>query len=459
MREVSANAILVQLDARPDFAAVSAMPRGPERKTAAWDALVATAEASQQPMLALVDSLTGAGLVEDVQRLVSPNMLVVTPKLGRGNEVVASFQRDGVDAIWSNGGGIPVWTPGRSSAGDVRLHVPTLPDEPRERGGDQPRPTAPTWGVDAVGAPQAWAQGADGAGMVFGSIDTGVDGGHEALRAAFRGTSALGVGTSDHNWIDLSRAHAATPFDTDGHGTHTTGTAVGRGGIGVAPAAKWIAVRQAPTVDTDGVLQALQWMQAPTRVDGSAPDPTKAPDVVGMSWRHGIVGDHLFAQPFENLQAAGIELVKSAGNDGPVEETITSPGHMPQVITVGGVDEAAVPDPESSHGPTLGPDGDSLNKPELAAPGIAVLSAMPGNTYGALSGTSMAQPHVAGAALILLGKFPQLTHKQLVGALQAGAIDLAAPGWDTASGAGLLNIPAALHKAAELLATDTSVAA
>ncbi|MCW2960557.1 MAG: serine protease [Thermoleophilia bacterium] len=461
LKMASRDSILVQLDARPDLAAVSAMPRGPERKDAAWDVIRANAEASQAPMLAVADALMGRGLIEQVQSLASPNMLIVTPTAGHGPEVYRHFQRDGVAALYTNLGGLLWSTDGRAPHAE---RAGPAPSPPRTRAASpaigEIQPGTASWGVGAVGAPAAWARGADGTGMVYGSIDGGVQVQHEALRDAYRGATAGAGGATedDYSWLDLASVHRQIPYDPTAHGTHTTGTAVGDKGIGVAPGATWIAVNRGFTETADSYLKALQWMQAPTRRDGSAPDATKAPDVVGMSWYYGRVGEPLFEQSFQNLLAAGVELVKSAGNTGPGGRTISAPGHMPEAITVGSVRPDLTADPTSSRGPAQGPDGVTLNKPDLAAPGEEIVSALPDGTYAIKSGTSMAQPHVAGAALILLGKYPQLTHAQLVEALTAGAVDLDRPGWDAATGAGLLNIPASLDVAARLVGATAGVA-
>ncbi|MCW2955573.1 MAG: serine protease, partial [Thermoleophilia bacterium] len=327
------EAMIVRLDARSDLTAASAMPRGPERKQAAWDALEATAARSQIPFLSVADALHGAGLVTDVQSLTSPNALIVTPKFGAAKQVFEAFQVAGVDSIWSNFDGSLMWSP---ATGIVE---PPLPGSDEERG-DSTAPAAKAppasheplvnWGLEAVGAPEAWALGATGAGMVFGSIDSGVEGVHPALRENYRGRLGEGRFDDDYSWIDLELPITSQPTDQKGHGTHTSGSAVGAG-VGVAPEAKWIAV-SATSSAADSFLKALQWMQAPTKVDGTAPDATMAPDVVGMSWGFGIEGQDLFGPSFAHLQAAGIELVKSAGNDGPEPSTVSTPANYDEVI-------------------------------------------------------------------------------------------------------------------------------
>ena len=95
------------------------------------------------------------------------------------------------------------------------------------------------WNIDKIRAPEVWARGYTGVGGVVGSFDTGVNVTHPDLAPRYRGNDAI-------SWFDPYGQHA-TPYDSNGHGTHTTGTAVGgtAGGtaIGVAPGATWIAAK------------------------------------------------------------------------------------------------------------------------------------------------------------------------------------------------------------------------
>jgi subtilisin family serine protease len=320
---------------------------------------------------------------------------------------------------------------------------------PRRHVSSTATPTEAPYGVKLVGAPEAWAAGADGHGLVFGSIDTGTDVTHEALKGNYRGANADGTLSNDYNWADFGSSKSPTPRDFDSHGTHTMGTAVGKG-VGVAPAAHWISVHGLAD-GTDDALKALQWMQAPTKIDGSAPDPTKAPDVVGMSWYMGRNSENLFQESIRNLAAAGIETVKSAGNQGPSAGTITSPGQFPEIIAAAAVDANGKIAGFSSRGPAPWPKGSTTPKPDFAAPGVDVLSSLPGGKYGTMSGTSMAQPHMSGVVLDVLSKYPTLTHAQLMQVLAAGATDGGKPGFDAEYGAGIVNLPKTLAAAQQLV--------
>ncbi|WP_279582477.1 S8 family serine peptidase [Fodinicola feengrottensis] len=204
----------------------------------------------------------------------------------------------------------------------------------------------------------------------------------------------------------------AVPRDLDGHGTHTTATAVGRGGVGVAPDAQWIGCADlARGVANPGYyLDCLQFMFAPFPHGGDAfhGNPNRGADVLTNSWGcstlEGCRSDTLAAAAHA-LSIAGIYPVFAAGNTGPDCGSIVDPlANSPDVLTVGAVDRTGAVADFSSRGPVSGVAG----KPDVVAPGVNVLSALPGNTYGTLSGTSMATPHVAGVVALMWSANPRL---------------------------------------------------
>lgn len=454
--------LIVKLAARPDFTAVEAMPRGAARKAAAWNAITATAQAALPPITAIADTLVQQGMLSGYSTITSPGMLIVDVAQGKRQSVINNFAKDGVKAIYDGENGRQVW-PAVSQAldGERSVNGPTwgLDVIPGARRAAPPQETP--YGVQLIGAPQAWAEGADGHGLVFGSIDTGADATHPAIAAAYRGAQADGSAQHDYNWMDFSDKPSAAPKDYHGHGTHTIGTAVGSSSaaaIGVAPAAKWISA-YGLTGQTADALRAIQWMQAPTKRDGSSPAPEKAPDVVGMSWWTGSPREGLFQESIQNLRAAGIEPVKSAGNQGPDEKSITSPGQFPDIFAAAAVDKNGKIANFSSRGPALFPAGSTTPKPDFATPGVDILSSMPGGKYGTMSGTSMAQPHLSGVLLDVLSKYPQLTHAQLEQVLASSAKDSGKPGRDAEYGWGLVQLPAALEAARKLVAQQQTAAA
>ena len=131
---------------------------------------------------------------------------------------------------------------------------------------------------------------------------------------------------------------------------------------------------------------------------------------------------------------------------------MTSPGQYPEVIATAAVDSNSAVAKFSSRGPAPWPKGSTTPKPDFAAPGVDVVSTMPKGKYGKMSGTSMAQPHMSGAILAILSKYPDLTGEQLTEVLKAGAVDKGAAGFDVEYGNGLINLPASLAAAAKLVA-------
>jgi subtilisin family serine protease len=270
-----------------------------------------------------------------------------------------------------------------------------------------------------------------GVGSVVGSFDTGVDMDHPDLAPRYRGNHSI-------SWFDPYGEHAS-PFDPNGHGTHTTGTAVGGdasgSNIGVAPGAQWIAAK---AWDDQGVGLAsafheiFEWFLAP------GGDPANAPDVVNASWgffESGCIPE--FQADIQALRAAGIFPAFAAGNDGPDPGSVHSPGADPESFAVGATDFFDDIAFFSARGPS--PCG-GIIKPELSAPGVSILSTLPGGDYLAADGTSMATPHVTGAVAVLRSINPALTVDELEAALTLGAVDLGPAGPDNSFGAGRLDL-------------------
>nr|WP_255672940.1 S8 family serine peptidase [Glycomyces amatae] len=273
-----------------------------------------------------------------------------------------------------------------------------------------PGPDAVEWGLDNIHASDVWDMGYDGTGIVVASIDTGVDYDHPALVNQYRGNNGDGTFTHDYNFYDVADACSGdAPCDTDGHGTHTMGTMVGDDGgdnqIGVAPGAEWIAVNGC-CPSAEALIESGQWIAAPTKADGTSPDPSKAPDVVNNSWGTTASVDDPFYEDIVALwHAAGIIPVMSLGNNGEEGcESAGSPGLYPNVIGVGAHDV----DNEIGYFSARGPGRDGQVKPDLSAPGVTVRSSLPGTGYGTGSGTSMAAPHVAGTVALMLSAAPAL---------------------------------------------------
>lgn len=270
------------------------------------------------------------------------------------------------------------------------------------------------WGLTKIRADRVWDElGARGEGIVIGSIDTGARVTHGALANQYRGNLGNGRFIHHYNWFDPEGDPA--PFDNVGHGTHTLGTILGDDGgeyrIGVAPGATWIAAKGCASnwcTDVDLAL-AGQWMLAPTRLDGSQPDPSRRPHIVNNSWG-ADAWDPFYQAVVSAWRAAGIYPVFSIGNAGPSCDSAGSPGTYNTALGVGATTSSDQIAAFSSRGPSRDPATPGAIKPDLSAPGESVLSALAerDDEYGYLSGTSMAAPHVVGAIALMWSASPSL---------------------------------------------------
>ncbi|MFI6232141.1 S8 family serine peptidase [Micromonospora sp. NPDC050784] len=313
-----------------------------------------------------------------------------------------------VNAVEVDGGpAVRAWLARRPEVARVLVsqRLRPLPAPAGQSRGSAPKPTGPEWNIRQIGADRVWSQlRVTGTGIVVGSSDSGVDGTHPALRAGFRG--------GDDSWYD-PWDDTRSPTDQGGHGTHTVGSAVGRDGIGVAPDAQWVGcVNLDRNLGSPGhYLDCLQFMLAPFPAGGDPftdGRPERAPQVLTNSWGcPPIEGcDQRVLRPATAaLDAAGIFVVAAAGNTGPWCASIDDPpAPYADVLTVGAVDAQRRVAEFSSRGPVPGGSG----KPDVLAPGVGVVSAMPGGTYAALDGTSMATPQVAGVVALMWSANPAL---------------------------------------------------
>ena len=284
-------------------------------------------------------------------------------------------------------------------------------------------------GVTYVHAPDVWAEGFTGQGIVVASADTGQRWTHNALKPHYRGWNGS-VANHDYNWHDSIHTGGGvcgpnSPFPCDDyfHGSHTTGTAIGDDGgtnqIGVAPGAQWIGCRNMDQgVGTPArYIECMDFFLAPTPVGGGTGDPTKAPDITINSWgcptSEGCSTNTLQAA-VEAQKAAGIMMVVAAGNAGSSCYTVSDPPSFYDAsYTVGalntGTDTAAS---FSSRGPVTA-DGSNRIKPNIAAPGTGTRSAsnLSDSAYTIADGTSMATPHIAGSMALLWSAHPELKNQ------------------------------------------------
>lgn len=275
-----------------------------------------------------------------------------------------------------------------------------------------------TWNLDQIAAPRTWDEfGVTGAGITVGVIDSGVGYTHPALQPSYRGYRAPATFDHNYNWHDPAGT-TLEPLDTNtpGHGTHVTGTIVGRAvsngtttepAVGVAPEAQWVAAVgcKGVTCWESDLIAAAQWMLAPTDLKGENPRPDLRPHIINNSWASSPDNDFYTAYTAA-WQAAGIFPVFVAGNDYTLKcSTVKSPGDYSDVLTVGATNSEDSRTPFSA----LGPAANGNLKPDLMAPGEGIYSTYAnGRQYGMSNGTSMAAPHVAGAVALLWSANPTL---------------------------------------------------
>ncbi len=291
-------------------------------------------------------------------------------------------------------------------------HLRPLPAPVPISTGHERAPSETQWNITSIGADRVWKEfNVTGKGIVVGQSDSGVQGDHPALRDGYRGRD----GQHDYHWIDPWN-HTRAPTDIGGHGTHTLGSILGRGGIGVAPDAEWFAcVNLARNLGNPPVyLNCMQFMLAPYPQNGDPfkdGDPTLAASVINDSWGcpplEGCDANAL--EPAARaLRAAGVFVVASAGNEGPRCSSVSDPlAIYESVFSVGALNQHGDIAFFSSRGPVT-VDGSHRIKPDILAPGVDVLSSFPGGTYAKESGTSMAGPHVAGVVALMWSAQPKL---------------------------------------------------
>jgi len=361
--------------------------------------------------------------------------------------------------------------PASARAGDTRVTraLPrlglTAVAQPRDRAGDfwrsvrgsGPRPRALATGmtklwldgrvraaldqsVPQIHAPELWQQGTRGAGVRIAVLDTGYAAGHPDLAGAVvaaRGFTAAGP---------------AAVADDNGHGTHVASIAAGRGTAsagrytGTAPEASLVVGK---VLDGDGagfddqIIAGMQWAAVEQHAR-----------VINMSLGGGPTdGTDPMSQVVDQLTAeTGALFVIAAGNSG-ADRTVGSPAAADAALAVGSVTKQDELSGFSSRGPRL---GDDAIKPEIVAPGTAIIAARAAGTplgdndpvddsYTRLNGTSMASPHVAGAAALLAQRHPDWRAGQLKAALMGAATVL--PDLSVyAQGAGRLDVAAAARQ-------------
>lgn len=331
--------------------------------------------------------------------------------------------------------------------------------------------TAIECGVDLMGAPQVWSQlGITGTNSVVCVIDTGICTTHPDLaNQIWVNTGEVpgnGVDDDGNGFVDDINGwsfedNSNNIADSNGHGTHVSGTVVGDGTngeqTGMAPDAK---------VMTSKFLNAFTGEQSVW--DGMQYAVDNGADVItaSLGWPHSLDPDRTtWRNVCDNAIAAGVVVVYAAGNEsgGNEPDNVRTPGDVPDVITVGATDCSDNLAGFSSLGPVTWEDVSpwfdfpfppGLIKPTIAAPGVSTLSTSSNcSGYTTLSGTSMATPHIAGCIALMLDANPELDHFEVRQILQDTALDLGTAGNDNQFGWGRVDAFAAVEEALSLVST------
>ncbi len=277
-----------------------------------------------------------------------------------------------------------------------------------------------TWGVKAIGGGLAHNLGHFGDGVVVGLIDTGLDYNHPEVAHVYLG---------GHDYVN----NDTDPMDDHMHGTHVTGTIAalrdGQGVVGVAPnITMWVAkgFNAAGSGDYSDLIACVEYVS----IQGC--------DVVNNSWGGG--GSYTLKQAFAASQAAGVIHICASGNNYSLGG-VSAPAKYDTTYAVGAMETVWKAAGFSNTGPQL----------DFAAPGVDILSANWGGGYTLASGTSMATPHVVGAAALALASGTisdqngdGLLWDELYERLELTSIDVGEPGWDKVFGHGMVNAQAVI---------------
>ncbi|MDP8205444.1 MAG: S8 family serine peptidase [Candidatus Electryonea clarkiae] len=430
--------VVVLMSERPDINVlrdlVKNLPRK-ERAKVVLDEIVSLAEETQYELLEYLEFESDRGSVQDIHSLRTINGIAIK---AAANVIHNISRRDDIDRV--------IYDPPRN----------VFFDEMGTQAGNELDEL--TWGVEQINAEAVWEAGYTGEGVLVAVLDTGVNYNHPDLEDHLWDggddypNHGYDFGTDDND-----------PLDTYGHGTHVAGTVCGDGEngteTGVAPDATLMCVKVG--YGTGQEDQASVWEAHEFCIEQEVDITT-----MSMGWMPAWDPDRTaWRETYDVLDAAGIVNFVAAGNERGIlpPNSCRTPGNVPSpwehpdeegegerggVISVGATDSEDNFATFSSRGPCewedvddyndwpLGDDDPGLLRPDIAAPGVDVVSTSMALGYTSMSGTSMATPHMAGVACLMLSKNPELLPEEIDELLQETALDLGDDGKDNDYGAG-----------------------
>jgi thermitase len=277
------------------------------------------------------------------------------------------------------------------------------------------------YGLNQKAVPETWKATKGDPNLIVAVVDTGIDYTHPDLQDRV----VLGQDFTFRPGLIFNRKDKDGPMDDNAHGTHCAGIigATANNGIGIAGVAPDVKLMAVKVLGASGGGSQYDVMK------GVAYAVTNGAKVVSMSLG-GTATTSVERQFSEAAVQSGALIVAAAGNSA---DGLGFPAAYPGILSVGATDSGGNLAKFSNHDETMG----------VTAPGVGILSTIPGNTYAKFSGTSMAAPFVSGVAALVWSAHPDWTAEQVKAQIENTATDKGAPGVDSLYGHGEVNVQAA----------------
>jgi subtilisin family serine protease len=360
---------------------------------------------------------------------------------GQGGRIV-SYYAPGDFYVVDSPSKSPDWASTLRGAPGIRYAEPDFVVSAEDVTPEDPMWTS-QWGPQKIGAPLAWESSTGSGAVVVGVIDSGVDYSHDDLATQIwtnpNEIPSDGIDNDGNGYVDDvhgadCRNDDGDPMDDYFHGTHVAGIlgAAGDNAVGIA-GVNWhisiMALKFLGPTGSGSVTDAIECIDYAV-ANGAA--------LTNNSWG-GAPYSQALSDAIGRARAAGQPFVAAAGNNG-ANTDLTAPFYpadysLDNIVSVASIDSTDTLGSTSNFGALT---------VDLAAPGVEILSTMPGNAYASFSGTSMAAPHVAGAAALVLAEHPELTYQQVIDRLDGSVDRITSLSGKVATG-GRLNIARAIE--------------